>query len=86
VRNVLRMRLTVRHAAREAGVSALAFFRVAQGDYAPDIGCLLLLANWVGVAHLQLPPDDTATSLEPARTTFVHNLQETTLESITPHR
>lgn len=44
---------TVRGAAKEAGVSASTYSCVAQGNYAPDIECVLLLAHWVGAARVR---------------------------------
>ena len=77
--------LTVRDAAKEAGVSASTFSRVSQGDYVADVECLLLLAHWVGAKQVRLSSERAQTALQPARATIVHNPDETTLESIANH-
>jgi transcriptional regulator with XRE-family HTH domain len=52
--------LTIQEAAAKAGVSAATFSRVARG-HLPDVEHLLLFAQWVGVAHVQLPVNEAET-------------------------
>lgn len=43
------LKLTVRKAAEDAGVSAATFSRVERGDHLPDRENLLRLARWAGI-------------------------------------
>ena len=77
--------LTIQQAAAEAGVSAATFSPVARGGHLPDFEHMLLLAQWVGVANVQLPvtnPEFTETATQKA---VIHSSGETTLESIALH-
>lgn len=77
--------LTIQKAAVEAGVSAATFSRVARGDHVPDFENMLLLAQWVGVARVQLPVIDGEMEEAGTAKTITHSPNETTLESVALH-
>ena len=78
-------RVTMQQAAEEAGVCAATFSRVSRGDYTPDVGNLLPLAQWVDAAQVQLPVTSEAISDTATNKTIIHSPGETTLESIALH-
>ena len=71
--------LSLRQAAQEAGVSATTFSRVERGDHLPDRENLLQLANWAGVTLEQVA------SAPSKHDVVVHNLGESTVESVALH-
>jgi transcriptional regulator with XRE-family HTH domain len=76
--------LTIQEAAAEAGVSAATFSRGARG-HLPDVEHLLLFAQWVGVAHVQLPVNEAEIGESEQPKTVIHGANETTLESVALH-
>ena len=70
--------LTIQEAAEEVGVSAATFSRVSRG-HLPEFEHLLLLAQWVGVAHIQLPVNEEVVDESEQPKTVIYGPNETTL-------